>query len=395
MKFKHTLQDDQALELNEDMSQPRELYVQKQRVVPVEVHMDFEEALPLFHALPSKVLPPLPIGHQWISHNDTYSVVRDFNALEQDISLTLFGPSQRATPHINFLCQVDGRTTYSLAKILEANGPPDRKYPMTDKQFHVDSYEYIAGETFKNHMRAHLIDHEDTIIRGGLTLSTKFAPNFIPEPPIRAWGMDFRNHKVRALRKVGGYYARFYTYDINFHFKDVHHISWTENLTRPNKNTTYVDYFQTNFSSCLQALPIIQCYEPGVTDRFIRNIRRDSFSTMNDIIEGSVKTRFAAKDQANAIARAANLEITSTNCLPTSAVKLFDLNTTNKADIAIHEMQRSLHHVSKLQEIDDATIYSARTQAKGIRFFEQLDNAEGVEIDVESLKDSFIQKFSL
>ncbi len=417
MRYTHNLKDAEALELTEGMTQARELYVQKQKSVTVKVHMDSEDALPLFNELPMNLLPPLPIGHQWVSHNDTYSVIRDKNAIQQQVSITLFGPSHHQTPHINFLCQVNGNTTYSFAKTIKANGPSSRAYPMTPSDFHVNGYNYIPGETFQNHMRGHLIDHQDTIMGAGLTLSTKFAPNYVPEPPVDAWGKFFRNHKIKLVRKKGGYYtqhneyddlscltvngtlvpshARLYTYDNNLQLDDIHHASWTENLARADASTTYVDFYKTHFISCLTASSVVQCYEPGITDRALRVLRKNAFKTMLQINSGDVSSRFSVKDQANSACEAANLEVTSTNCLPTSALKLFDVARSDKVKVSTHEMKRSLYHVDKLLEIDGAKVYSETTKAKGIQFFHKLNAVEHGNVDVDSLEDHFKQNCSL
>lgn len=420
MRYSHLLTDLSALELPDQVSQARELYLEKQTEVKVQVNMDFEEALPLFHQLPMNVLPPLPIGHQWVVHNGKYSVIRDKNAIEKDLSLTLFGPSLSATPHINFLCRVDGVTTYSFTKALKGKGPASRKYPMQAKDFHVDGYDYRPGVTFQNHMRGHLGDHQDTIIRRFLTPSTQCSSNFIPEPPIDAWGKFFRNQKVKIVRSLEGYYAqyneyddvknltvndtmvpthaRFYTFDRHYGFNDVHHVSWTENLERANPALTYVENYQQQFASSELASPIVKAYEPAMTDRDLRGLRRGTLKDLNQIIGGAAKSRFSIHDQAHTAAKAANIEVTSSNCLPLSARKLFDVTRSDRVTVSVHEMQRSLYHMSKLQELSSSTVssvYSENTRQQSLMFFDELKKIEHDKTDVERLVDEFKQNCSM
>lgn len=408
--------DPTALGLPDDVSQSRELYLSRQKAVKLTVSMDFEEALPLFHQLPMTVLPPLPVGHQWVKHNDKYSVIRDTKAITKSLCLTLIGPSKCAKPHINFLFSVNDVTTYSFAKALKANGPSNRKYPMQPKDYHVNGYKYQRGVTFQNHMRGHLIDHQDTIVRGGLTLSTKMSANFVPEPPVDAWGKFFRNHKVKVVRGFGGYYAqhneyddvsnltvngtmvpthaRFYTFDSSYGFNDVHHISWTENLERANPNLTYVDNYQKQFCSSLTASPIVKVYDPSMNDRDLRSVRRNILSDLEQVTNGDIKSRFKHHDQAHIAATAANVEVTSSNCLPLSAQKLFDVKRSDRVDVCVHEMKRSLKHMSNLQELSDLKVYSDNTRHSSLSFFKKLKKVEHGNIDIDSLEDEFRQKCS-
>jgi len=417
MRYSNVLADPSALELPDEVSQARELYLERQTEVKVQVSMDFEEALPLFHQLPMNVLPPLPVGHQWVTHEGKYSVIRDKNAIEKDLSLTLFGPSLNTTPHINFLCGVDGVTTYSFTKALKGIGPTSRKYPMQAKGFHVNGYDYRPGVTFQNHMRGHLGDHQDTIIRRLLTPSTQCSSNFIPEPPVDAWGKFFRNQKVKIVRSLGGYYAqyneyddlknltangtmvpthaRFYTFDRCYGFNDVHHVSWTENLERANSTLTYVENYQQQFSSSELTSPIVKAYEPAMTDRDLRSLRRDTIKDLNQIINGTVKSRFNTHDQAHTAAKAANIEVTSSNCLPLSARKLFDVKRSDRVAVSVNEMKRSLHHMSNLQELSSPKVYSNNTRQQSLMFFNELRKLENDNTDVERLVDEFKQNCAL
>lgn len=417
MRYSNVLTNPSALALPDEVSQARELYLDRQTDVKVQVNMDFEEALPLFHQLPMHVLPPLPVAHQWVVHEGKYSVIRDKNAIEKDLSLTLFGPSLNATPHINFLCAVDGVTTYSFTKALKGNGPASRKYPMQARDFHVNGYDYRPGMTFQNHMRGHLADHQDTIIRRLLTPSTQCSANFIPEPPVDAWGKFFRNQKVKIVRSLGGYYAqcneyddlnnltvngtmvpthaRFYTFDRDYGFNDVHHVSWTENLERANLTLTYVENYQQQFRSSERASPIVKAYEPAMTDRDLRSLRRSAIQDLNHIIHGTAKSRFSRNDQAHTAAKAANIEVTSSHCLPLSARKLFDVQRSDRVAVSVHEMQRSLYHMSNLQEISSSKIYSDNTRQQSLMFFNDLRKLENDNTDVESLIDAFKQNCSM
>lgn len=417
MRYSHILTNPNALTLPDEVSQARELYLERQTEVEVQVNMDFEEALPLFHQLPMNVLPPLPIGHQWVAHEGKYSVIRDKNSIEKNLSLTLFGPSLDAIPHINFLCSVDGVTTYSFTKALKGKGPASRKYPMQAKDFHVRGYDYRPGVTFQNHMRGHLGDHQDTIIRPLLTLSTQCSANFVPEPPVDAWGKFFRNHKVKIVRDLGGYYAqhneydnlnnltvngtmvpshaRFYTFDGLYGFNDVHHVSWTENLERADPTLTYVENYQQQFSSSELASPIVKAYDPAMNDRDLRSLCRGTIKNLNQIIHSTVKSRFSTHDQAHTAAKAANIEVTSSNCLPLSARKLFDVKRSDRVTVSVHEMQRSFYHVSKLQELSSSNIYSDNTRQKSLTFFNELRELENDNTDVDRLVDEFKQNCSM
>ena len=417
MRYSNVLTDLSALALPDEVSQARELYLERQTEVKVQVNMDFEEALPLFHQLPMNVLPPLPVGHQWVSHEGKYSVIRDKKSIEKDLSLTLFGPSLNATPHLNFLCRVDGATTYSFTKALKGKGPASRKYPMQTKDFHVNDYDYKLGVTFKNHMRGHLGDHQDTIVRRLLTSSTQCSSNFIPEPPVDAWGKFFRNQKVKIVRGLGGYYAqyneyddlknltvngtmvpthaRFYTFDCDYGFNDVHHVSWTENLERANPTLTYIESYQQQFSSSELTSPIVKAYKPAMTDRDLRSLRKDTIKDLDQISNGTVTSRFSINDQAHTAAKAANMEVTSSNCLPLSARKLFDVKRSDRVAVSVHEMQRSLHHMSNLQELSSSKVYSNKTRQQSLMFFKELKKVENDNTDVERLVDEFKQNCAI
>jgi|GEM_PF-2179128 len=417
MRYSNVLTNPSALVLPDEVSQARELYLERQVEVEVQVNMDFKEALPLFHQLPMNVLPSLPVGHQWVAHEGKYSVIRDKNSIKKDLSLTLFGPSLNVTPHINFLCSVDGVTTYSFTKALNGKGPACRKYPMQAKDFHVHGYNYRPGVTFKNHMRGHLGDHQDTIIRRLLTPSTQYSANFTPEPPVDAWGKFFRNQKVKIVRSLGGYYAqyneyddlknltvngtmvpthaRFYTFDSHYSFNDVHHVSWTENLERANPSLTYVENYQQQFSSSELASPIVKAYEPAMTDRDLRSLRRETIKDLNQMINGVVKSRFSMHDQAHTAAKAANIEVTSSNCLPFSARKSFDVKRSDRVAVSVHEIKRSLHHMCNLQEIFSSKVYSENTRQQSMMFFNELQEVENDNTDVESLVDEFKQNCAI
>jgi len=402
-----------AFERNEadNISQKRELYEEKQESVPVHFEMDSNEAYKYFNKLPQKMLPPLPHGHQWIKQNGRYSIIKDKNAIEHRIDIIIYGPSNGLNPHINYLCQTDKKTTFSLAKTLPNNNPGEVNYPMINTDYLVSNFSYDQPGMFKNHSRGHLIDHQDTIIRAGYSNSSTDPRNFVPEPPTRAWGMNFRNHKIKQLRNNGGGYyvqhneydtskyktknrtqvpnhVRLYTYDNRYHSIDLHHVDWTENLDRPNKKQTYVKYYQTNLSSSFASAPIVQYYDANSTNTAFRYHARELFKKSQDIGDAHHQSRFVKRDRANAAGEAGNVEFETKSKLVNSAVKLFDVN---KSKTSLNEMRRSIQHMNGLNELTDGTTYRATTKEKGLTFFREVNESNLAATDIESLEDAFRQ----
>lgn len=396
-------------------SQKRELYEEKQQIVTLNFEFDSAEAYQYFHQQPIHMLPPLPHGHQWINQNHIYSIIKDKEAAEHRFDFILYGPGTGSMPYINYLCHINNKVTYSVAKTVSNNRPGKCVYPMNNKAFHVHGFSYDQPGMFKNHMRGHLIDHQDTIIRPGYTKSSLDPRNYLPEPPARPWGMDFRNKKVKQLRdNGGGFYTqhneydsfnyetdnhtmvpshvRLNTFDINYNPIDIHHVKWTENFKRPAGETrTYVDYYKSSKSSSFASAPIVQYYDPFASDRDLRINCRNLLKKSQDIGKPSHHSRFIERDIASAAGEAGNFEFETEDRLVNSSIKLFDVN---QSKASLTEMKRSLKHMDGLSELSNNSHYSTTTKDLGLTFFRQVGASEHIDMigeDIESLKDAFRQ----
>lgn len=397
------------------LSQKRELFEERQEVVDMHFEFDCETAYQYFHALPLKVLPPLPRGHQWIWQAGIYSIIKDKHAPNHEFTFVLYGPGFDPTPYINFLCLVDNKLAYSLAKTKSNNHPGKCHFPVTGNNFHVLGFDYNQPRMFKNHVRGHAIDHQDTIIRAGFANSSMDTRNYLPEPPFRGWGLDFRNKKIKQLRdNGGGYYSqindydeanirtvsgiavpthiRLNTFDANFNQIDIHHVSCTENLTRPTGiKDTYVEYYKSHKSSSLACAPVVQYYDPIASDRDLRTSCRQLFIRSQNIGKPSYQSRFIARDTAVAASEAGNVEFETKDRLVNSTVKLFDIQQVSGS---ISEMRRSLRHVNGLSELTTDYEYDGASKQAASQFFakaKQSSNPMLAQVDIDGLEDEFKQ----
>lgn len=375
-----------ALEKSENTSSKRELYIEKQSLVEVTFEMDDEDAWDLFNHLPSHVLPPLPFGYQWVSANDNYSVIRDASTKEHDIRIVLYGPDR--TNYINFICQVDGRTTYSFGHTKNGRGPNNRTYPMTSSDYRVRGYDY-ASKKYKSHVRGHLIDHQDTIL-GKPTLSTYDARNYVPEPPIYEWGLGFRRLKIGELRKQrgGGAYAQMNTYsdtplltangtavpeDIrvytyskheDYPSKEVYHVDPEENMSRP-QGMKVLEHAANHFASSYEAAPVVVTYSPGLSDRSLRKQGREVSKKETLIGTPKAPSRFVYKDKLWAATSAGDQEFES-------AGRQLHVGIVAKEDedTSLDYIKRSMLFGDDLSSLDEGPVFSAKDKREGGLFFQ-------------------------
>ena len=390
-----------ALEKHDKISDTRELYIDKQRLVEIRIEMDDEEAWVLFNELPRHILPSLPHGYQWVRANNNFSVIRNDSSKEHDIRIVLYGPDR--TNYINFICQVDGKTTYSFAHTKNGQGPGDRSYPMSTANYRVLGYDYLLKK-YGSHVRGHLIDHQDTIT-GKPNLSTHDARNYVPEPPEYEWGLGFRRLKISELRKQrgGGAYAqmnvyseaslitangtpvpddvRVYTYDKqnNYPSKEVYHVEFEENMYRP-QGVKVLDHAAANFASSIAASPVVSIYSPGLSDRALRASGRASLIKESNIGTPLVPSRFVYKDKIYAASSAGDKEFeTAGRQLHTGILAEEDISTS------LEYVKRAMFFGDDLSSLDGASVFSSEEKEEGGIFF------KGKGAEMEDFYDHFKQ----
>lgn len=401
MTIYHHHIEPKALEVSEQYSAARELYIEQQRLVKLTFEMSKEEAWDAFNALPKHVLPPLPHGYQWVRANDNYSVIRNEKAEKHAISIILYGPD--AKQYINFICQVDDVTTYSFAHTKSGSGPKDRTYPMTNNDYKVLDYDY-ASKRYNSHVRGHLIDHQDTILGRG-TLSTYDPRNYIPEPPEYEWGLGIRRLKVAELRKQrgGGAYAQLNTYpetplvtmngtlvpeDVRlyayshtngYQAKDVFHVDFEESMKRPDGKKV-LEHAALNFTSSVHASPVASLYNPDFSERALRGHAREAAVKEYNIGTSIAPSRFAYKDKLYSACDAGDREFeTPGRQLHAGIFSEKEESTSN------HYLKRSLFFGEKLGELDEGIGFKAEEIREGKVFFRKKGE------DLSELADHFKQ----
>jgi hypothetical protein len=402
MPIQYIHREPEALEKKDNISDPRELYVDNLKIVPLTFEMDHEEAWDFFNLLPEHILPPLPEGHQWVQANDNYSIVRNRRSEEHDITIVLYGPDK--TNYINFICRVDDVTTYSFGQTKKGAGPSKRTYPMTLDDFRVIGYDY-SGKKYRQHVRGHLIDHQDSIL-GVPTVSTYDSRNFVPEPPVYEWGLGFRRLKVQELRNSGGgAYAQFNSYsdkplitkngtpvpdDVRFYAynkeqgytaKEVFHVEFEENMFRQ-KGTPVLTHAAENFMSSLAASPVVATYDPDVSDRGLRLQYRNLSKKEQSISDEKVVSRFIKKDQRIAACAAADVEFES------AGLQFHAGAIAQRKKTSLSYVKRALFFGGQLEELDDDTIsvFNRKEIVEARTFFKRQDS-----VDMEALEDEFEQ----
>lgn len=386
MRLKYTHMEPEALAKMDKISAVRELYIDRKKSVNLTVEMDDEKAWDLFNKFPEHVLPPLPHGYQWVRANDNYSIIRDRRSEECDISLLLYGPDK--TNYINFLLQVNEITTYSFGHTKEANGPPDRDYPMTSADFRVPDYDY-SSKKYKGHVRGHLIDHQDTIL-SKKSLSTQDDRNYVPEPPDYEWGLGFRRLKIAELRKQtgGGAYAqlnmysehslitangttvpddvRVYTYtkQQGYLAKEVYHVEFEENMYRA-PGVGVLKHAADHFATSINAAPVVACYSPDHSDRALRLQGRSSAVKEANIGTNLAPSRFIYKDKLYSACDSGNNEF------ETAGRQLHaGIYAENDNKISLEYLDRALFFGGKLDSLDSKKpIFTKKEKKEGCTFF--------------------------
>lgn len=365
--------DPAALDKYEHVSPKRELFIESQELVELTFEMHQPEAWQLFNALPGHVLPPLPQGHHWVRANNNYSVIRNSRAQEHELTLVLYGPDK--SNYINFICCVDGVTTYSFGHTKKGKGP-DRKFPMRGADYRVPGYDY-TNKKYKAHVRGHLIDHQDTI-RQNQNSSTYDRRNYVPEPPQYEWGLGFRNQKVAALRNHQhcGAYAqmnvypetplqtadgtnvpedvRFFAYDKGNGYvaKEVYHVEFEEEMTRP-KGKKVLEHAKERFLSSLESSPVVVPYAPELTDRALRHQGRTAAIKEKNILAQKIYSRFQEKDSLFSAYTAGDREFESAGRQLHAGIATKEVNQLSNS-----YLNRSRFFATQLADLDEIPPYT-------------------------------------
>ena len=211
---------------------------------------------------------------------------------------------------------------------------------MTNEDYKVPNFPYKPRKVknYKSHVRGHIIDHRDTIQVGQSEWwSTYDKRNYIPEPPSYHWGLGTRRSAVSKIRKSveGVAYAQlmeypepvlktsngtsvpnaiyYYCYNSsnnNYKLNEVFSVEWCEDLSRPNKSIKYLDHAKNNFTTSLDAAPVVLPYSPDQSDRALRLAKRNSAKLSTEIRKKRVKSRFPEKSTLYALGDAADIEVT-------------------------------------------------------------------------------------
>ncbi len=326
---------DAALESIADISDSadRESYIARHELVDLIIEAQHSDAWKAFNKLPITVLPRLPHAYRWVRVEDKYTIIRDKTAASQELALILYGPNSEN--RINYLFQVDGRTTFGFAH-TRTTQEPKRDYPMNPAaKYRVGGFDY-SDHRYGQHVRGHIIDHKDTIQENSTRSlwSTYDARNYIPEPPDYDWGLGIRKAKVAEIRGDKGAYSQFmeygddpdftadgtavpskiyfvaYSYHQNQYIMDGEpfHIDFTEDLSRPKASIRYLDYASKELTIAQEATPGVVPYSPKFTDRALRLDRRNASKRATSIVDGSIKSRFPDRDAEYAYCDSADIE---------------------------------------------------------------------------------------
>lgn len=401
--------DPDALFKNDDISQARELHLERHRAVSVEYEFQYEEAFELFHAMPPSTLPILPPGYQWVRSNEKYTVIRDKAATKHELALVLYGPNKDKKPKINYIFQVDGVTVYSFAHTAVEDPELDRRYPSelgANNAFKVPEFNYKRGKKCsKSHMKGHLIDHRDTIVRSRGILSTYDYRNFIPEPPDGEWGKNIRRLKVGEIRAQQGAYAQqcfypdeplmtqnetavpeytyFSSYSLKYEKEDVYNFRWDDKLSRPNGQKV-LKYASENLATSPESAPVVEMYSPDASDRALRRQVRELSRKVSNIVEGNIDSHHPEYDALHTRYAAADFEFES------ASQKMLAARAAQKQehpDVAYRFARRSLFFGEKLAEIGSPDICTKEAKKALSKMFK----AERENEKMDELKDIFRQ----
>ncbi len=417
------IKDIDALEKSDDISDKRELHLERLETVPLKVEYQDPLAWNIFNKMPRHILPPLPLGYQWARVNSKYSVIREEEAKSHELLLVLYGPNKEKVPRINLIFQVDGVTTYSFAHTSSRKGPgPKDEPPMSCSNYAVPGYNYSA-HGYKSHVRGHLVDRKDTITEGPeKSWSTNDPRNYVPEPPDYGWGLGFRRLKVKELRasKGEGAYAQFNIYprkplltkdktpvpeDVYFYpyslgtdynyilEKNVFSVEWNESFKRPEK-TTVLGHAAATFVTSSAASPVVKIYDAAASDRALRADLRACRTQIDKIASREIVSRFPAKDGLYAHQTAAAGEFERIDSRFSAG--LFASNNKNSQHAKFH-FRGALSYGEGLVEFDaESAPFDDTTIMAGNQFFKAIAKMDGDDIrasvgglDLEDLKDRF------
>lgn len=405
------------LEETEGLSPLRELYQSNQVPVELKCEAAMDDAKTIFNELPVNILPKLPPGYQWTSYNDEYSIIRNFSSKEHSLKLILFGPNDK--DQINFLFQVDGITTYSLAH-TSRKAEPARSHPMAKTAYNVPGFDYSKTK-YNNHVQGHLIDQKDTMQVGPREKWSCYDPrNFVPEPPEYEWGPGIRNQKVAALRRmnVDTAYAQhlhylekpletidktrvpvsthFTTYTINgkiYNPTEMIDINWNENMKRP-AGEKIVDHASRVLTSSIDSAPVIEVYSPITPDRTLRLNSRNHKKKADSIESGSTKSRFPLRSSLFSRTLSGDVEFEHSDRKIEAAIAA---DKTKSPSVSLQYTKSSIKYSEELIEHDVAPLQDKKNAKKSLDFLKEKQSDtewQGTDIDVEGLTDQFRSLFN-
>lgn len=399
-----THEDLDALNITDDMSDARVIFIDNHETVSFTVELDRPEGWDHFNALPGHLLPPLSPGYEWARVNNKYCIIREHDAKEQELLLVIYGPD-KVTNKVNFIFQINKQTTYSFAHTKNGKGPDNRDYPMSSSDYEVIGFDYKKHK-YSAHVRGHLVDHQDTILNASTKdlWSTVDPRNYVPEPPDFEWGLGFRNQKVRSLRKQkgGAGYAqlnlypkkplltrngtavpedvKFIAYKIeaqkNYTADESFNVEFDEDLSRPS-GMKVLDYATSHFMIDFDACPITSPYSPDTSDRAFRLQGRNQFYKIAKIEDGTISSRFKRRDILTASYQAGDHEF-ETAGRRLSAGGMFS-KANNPEDSKVYA-KRSLLFGDKLSKLDDDNIqpYTESDKKTASQFLKDLDDDEAL-----------------
>ncbi|HBB53550.1 MAG TPA: hypothetical protein DCZ80_06580 [Legionellales bacterium] len=399
----------EALEKNEKISDKREIFIDQQKIVDLRFEFEEERAYQLFNELPENLLPQLPKGYQWVRSHGKYGMMRHQDSVEHQMEVLIYGPDAKGL--INFICRRDHVSFFSFAHTQDIGAPVQRRYPLTSKAYKVTGFDYTHTK-FKHHIRGHMIDHHDSILR--IWNSSSDIRNYTPEAPIYEWGMGIRRLITADLRALahGGVYAQYNSYELNplktangtpvpehirlftyqcnvqintagnttnnYHSLDLFHISYSEPLEKPARGKV-LEHARDNYCSDWESAPIIFAYEQESSDRALRlrgrHIQKQAFRVSN----GNAASRFVDQDfydlsciagdyefeqcsrrlSAGILSHEQNCQVHTVNYCASSlnyAEKLLELDLQNPTEILEVQVRREAHAFFKSANDNDVML---------------------------------------
>lgn len=379
---------DQDVLMKDEFTQAdRSIFLDNKKVVDLYVEAPHENAWHIFNLTPSKILPILPPGHHWTYFNGKRSIIAELSAPSHHYTLVLYGPDAKGK--INFIFRVDGITTYSFAHTQTTKATQRHKPKGLD--FYVPGYNYAAATYKTGHMIGHMIDHKDNINTGYKeNWSTNDRRAYTPEPPFYGWGQGIRRLQVDKVRGQGGAYAQFNSYSCyslrtndgtlvpdtvrllsynttsnGWCLANLLHVSFNENMDRPNDQIKYMDH-AAYFTSSIEAAPIVASYSPALSKTALRLKAREPLMQENRINSGSIYSRFPQQDSFIAACMAGDREF------ETSGRKLHaGICADRQGDKVTSKtyIQRSLFFAEKLRELEDRRLLFSIEETNETLFF--------------------------